>query len=376
MQAGPRRVGILGGTFNPIHEGHIQMAQGARCALGLDEVLLIPAADPPHKEVDGHISAQHRYQMACLAAEGLEGLRVSDIELTREGKSYTVDTVLELKKRCPQDAFYVIIGSDLLADLSTWRHADELLRLAAIAGVKRQGQNCGDEEAAKRLRAEYGATIELLDILVPSVSSTLVRDRVYDALPIVELVPSAVETYIYEEGLYFPDDLKRMQENCRAALNISRYRHTMGVVRTAIALAARYGADEKKARLAALLHDCARGEDHGALSHAAAGESLARTRYGITDEEVLCAIRLHTTSDRGATMLDKIIYVADMVEPNRGFPGVDRLRALAFEDLDTAMIECLKECIDYVRARGQSVDEHSLAALRELTGRYDVSCLK
>lgn len=369
MQVCPRRVGILGGTFNPIHEGHIQMAQGVRRALGLDEVLLIPAADPPHKQVDGNISAQHRYWMACLAAEGLEGIRVLDIELTRAGKSYTIDTVLQLKKRRPQDAFYVIIGSDLLVDLTTWHRVEELLRLTAIAGVKRQGQSDGDEEAAKRMSAAYGATIELLDISIPPVSSTLVRERVYRALPIDGLVPSAVETYIYEEGLYVPDDIRRMQENCRAALNSNRYRHTMGVVRTAIALAARYGADAKKARLAALLHDCARGEDHGALSHAAAGERLARTRYGVTDEEVLRAIRLHTTSDRGATLLDKIIYVADMVEPNRDFPGVDRLRAIAFEDLDAAMIECLQQCIDYVRARGQSVDEHSLAALQELTGQ-------
>ncbi len=372
MHLGPRRVGILGGTFNPIHVGHIQMAQDVRRALDLDGVLLIPAADPPHKEVDGHIGAHHRYRMACLAAEGLEGLHVSDIELSREGKSYTIDTVLELKKRYPQDTYHVIVGSDLICDLSTWHRAEELLHLAVIIGVRRQGENCSDEEAAKSLRAEYGATIELLDILVPPVSSTLVRDRVYEALPVEGLVPPAVETYIYEEGLYFPGDLKWMQENCRSALNTNRYRHTMGVVQTAIALAARYGADAKKARLAALLHDCSRGEDHGALSHAASGERLARTRYQVADEEVLRAIRLHTTSDQRATKLDKIIYVADMVEPNRDFPGVDRLRALAFEDLDVAMIECLKECIGYVRARGRSVDEHSLAALRELTGRHDV----
>ncbi len=366
MQLCPRRVGILGGTFNPKHLGHIQIAQGTRLALGLDWILLIPAADPPHKEVDGHIAARHRYQMTCLAAEGLEGVTVSDIELVRGGKSYTIDTVLELKKRYPLDSFHVIVGSDLLSDIPTWSRAEELMRIAAIIGVRRQGQDCGDEEAAKRLRAEYGAKIELLDIHVPPVSSTIVRDRVYDALPIDGLVPSAVETYIYEEGLYIPDALKRMQEKCRAALNAKRYRHTMGVVRTAIALAARHGADAKKTRLAALLHDCARGEDTGALSHAAAGERLARTCYGVTDDEVLRAIKLHTTSDQGATILDKIIYVADMIEPNREFAGVDRLRTLAFDNLNAAMAACLEECIDYVRAQGRSVDEHSLAALREL----------
>ncbi|HWR22286.1 MAG TPA: nicotinate-nucleotide adenylyltransferase [Feifaniaceae bacterium] len=366
MHAAPRRVGILGGTFNPIHQGHIQMAQDVRLALGLDTVLLIPAADPPHKEVDGHVSAEHRYKMVCLAAEGLSGVSVSDIEIARGGKSYTVDTVTELKRRFPQDGFYVIVGSDLLNDIPAWSRAEELMRLVTIVGVKRQGQDSGDEEAAERFRSEYGARIETLNIAVPPVSSTMVRDRVYDALPINGLVPPAVETYICEEGLYLPAPLKRMQEDCRAALNRNRYRHTMGVVRTAIALADRYGADAEKARLAALLHDCARGSDSGALSHAASGERLARTRYGVTDEEVLRAIRLHTTSGQGATKLDKIIYVADMIEPGREFPGVERLRALAFLDLNAAMLECLKDCIGYVRARGQSVDERSLAALKEL----------
>ncbi len=367
MQACPRRIGILGGTFNPIHEGHIEIAQGVRRSLGLDRILLIPAADPPHKQVDGQISGEHRFEMTQLAVEGFEGLSVSDVELARGGKSYTIDTLLELKSQYPLAEFYIIAGSDLICDLTSWYRAAELLRLATFVGVRRQGQSCSDEEAAKRLRADYGATIELLDLSVPPVSSTLVRERVYEALPIEGLVPPVVETYIYEEGLYFPEAVKRMQENCRAALNTNRYRHTMGVVRTAITLAARYGADKEKARLAALLHDCARGEDHGALTHAAAGEWLARTQYGVTDEEVLCAIRRHTTSDQGATILDKIIYVADMVEPSRDFPGVDRLRRLAFEDLDAAMLECLTECIAYVRARGRKVDEHSLAALQELT---------
>ncbi len=368
MQVCPERIGILGGTFNPIHTGHIQMAQGARDALGLSKVLLIPAADPPHKEVDGHVSAQHRYRMACLAAAGIEGVEVSEIELHRKGKSYTIDTVFALKEQHLCDEFVVIIGSDMLGDLSTWHRAPELMKLVSFAGVKRQGESDLDEEAAERLKAEYGARIALLDLFVPPVSSTKVRGRVFDALPVEGMIAPDVEAYIYEEGLYFPKTLKRMQEKCRAALNIARYRHTMGVVRMAVALAARYGADAKRARLAALLHDCARGVDRGALTHAAAGERLARTVYGVTDEAVLRAIRLHTTSGKDATTLDKLIYVADMLEPNRNFPGVDRLRALAFTDLDAAMRTCLEDCIAYVRARGQAVDEQSLAALHALGG--------
>ena len=197
-------------------------------------------------------------------------------------------------------------------------------------------------------------------------SSTMVREYVHQALPVGELVPAAVEAYIYEFGLYFPDDVKTMQAKLRAALGEPRFLHTMGVVRTAIVLAARYGADTQKARLAALLHDSARGEDRGALTHAATGERLAHEVYGVEDTEVLRAIRLHTTLGKGAGKLDKIIYIADMIEPGRDFPGVDRLRALAQEDLDTAVYAGLADTVAFVRQRGKAVHPDSLAALHEL----------
>jgi len=367
MDVSPHRIGILGGTFNPIHQGHILMAQKVREALALDGVLLIPAADPPHKEVDGHVSAQQRYNMARLAAAGAEGLAVSDIELLRGGISYTADTVLELAARYPGARLYVIVGSDLICDLAGWHDAGTLFRLAAFVGVKRAGQNCGDEAAAALLRSEHGADVTLLDIAVPPVSSTLVRERVYAALPAEGLIPGPVEAYIYENGLYFPEDIRAMQAALRETLSGERFRHTMGVVRTAVTLAARFGADSKKARLAALLHDSARGEDKGSLSHAATGAYLARTVYHVADEEVLRAIRLHTTLAKGAGKLDKIIYIADMIEPGRDFPGVEKLRLLAETDLDAAVYAGLRDTVEYVRQAGKTVHPDSLDALKELT---------
>lgn len=368
METTPRRIGVLGGTFNPVHAAHIAMAKGVRRLLDLDEVLLMVAQYPPHKQVEGQVPAQCRYEMACIAAQGIEGIRASDIELHRPGKSYTIDTAFELGHQYPDTLLFIIVGSDMLQDLPNWHRARDLLKDAVFVAVPRQGFSAADEAAAARLRTQYGADIRMVDLSIPPISSTQVRDCVTCALPISKLVPPGVEQYIYENGLYMPQELRAMQEKCRLALNTNRYKHTMGVVRMAAALAQRYGVDAQQARLAALLHDCGRGVDKGALTHAQTGERLAREEYGVTDEAVLRAIRLHTTLGPGATRLDKVIYVADMVEYGRRFRGVGELRRLAMKNLDAAAAKGLFETIAFVKQRGETVHPDSLLALRELGG--------
>ena len=123
------RIGILGGTFNPIHAGHVQMAVAARDALRLDRVLLMVAADPPHKRVAEAVAGAHRLRMAQLAAAGLPRVEASDLELRRTGRSYTVDTLRELHGRYPGASLYWIVGSDMLHDMPTWHRVEEIFRL-------------------------------------------------------------------------------------------------------------------------------------------------------------------------------------------------------------------------------------------------------
>lgn len=366
MQECPRRIGILGGTFNPVHAAHIVMAKGVKDLLSLDEVLLIVAQDPPHKQVQGHVDALLRYEMVCLSAKAYEGLTPCDIEMKRPGKSYTTDTLHELELLYPSAQWFVIVGSDMLQDLPTWRNAPDLLKEAVFVAVPRKGQNAADEQAAQLLRHEYGADVRLVSLDIPPISSTLIRNNMEHALPIAGLVSPAVERYIYETGLYLPEQIKRMQEKCRAALNTNRYKHTMGVVRMAEELAQRHGVDPEQARLAALLHDCGRGVDKGSLTHAITGERIAREEYGVTDEAVLQAIRRHTTLGISATKLDKLIYLADMVEYGRKYKGVEELRRLAMENLDSAAIKGLTDTILYVQEKGLEVHSDSINALHEL----------
>lgn len=363
MAISPRRIGILGGSFNPIHLGHLAMAQGALRALLLERVLIIPANEPPHKHLEEGASTVQRVEMARRAVMGEQGLSVSTIEITRSGKSFTIDTLNEVSKLYPDAQLFLLVGSDMLKDLPAWKNAKAVMQKAVIACICRSSAGGGELEAANMLKAEYGADVRITDIKAPDISSSAVRAAIAKALPVKGLVPPLVENYIYKNALYVTEYFKSIQESCRRGLSSGRYLHTIGVMKTALELAALYGADGNKAKLAALLHDCGRSLDKGALSHAEKSELLAREKYQVADKEVLKAIRLHTTLDEGASLLDKIIYLADMIEPNRKFQGVEELRALAMLSLDKAVMEGLRRTIGYVKTRHFELSNKSQRAL-------------
>ncbi len=361
------KLGILGGTFNPIHNAHVQMAEIARDALGLDRVLLMVAADPPHKCVDGQVPAQRRLAMTRLAAAGLARIEASDLEMRRGGKSYMSDTLATLHAQHPAAQLYLIVGSDMLLDLKTWHCPELVAQRAAIAAITRHGRQTHDEQAAQALESRFGARVLLLGGNADPLSSTEIRERLGAGLPVTGMLAPAVERDCYERGTYFPPDVQRMQRQVRAALTPKRYTHTMGVVRTAAALAAQWGVDPRAARIAALLHDCAKyldpvmlevlgGDDTGIASvqHAFAGAVVAKNFYGVRDEAILRAIRLHSTGDANMSMLDKVTYLADLTEPNRSFPCVDAMRGFLPLGADYAMYRSLLRTRSYVeQMRGQ-----------------------
>ncbi len=371
------RIGIFGGTFNPIHSAHLTTARGALTALALDRVLLMVAADPPHKAVAGAVPGSDRLRMARLAADGVPGLAVSDLELRREGKSYTVDTLRALHEAYPGSELFLIVGSDMLQDIPAWREPAELLRLAAIAAVPRGGYAQEDAAAAALLRGDYGARVIPLPLRPPALSSTEIRRRLFAGLPVTGMLPPAVEDEVYDSGLYFPEEVRKMQEKCRLALNIERYRHTMAVVREAARLAERYGVDAGQARIAALLHDCAKCMDKGllrvlagddcdipAVLHAFAGAVVAQNDYGVRDPAVLRAIRLHSTGEAGMSRLAMLTYLADITEHTRAFPGVAALRAAVEEGLVAGMRHALSHTLARLSDRGLVVHPATERAAR------------
>ena len=372
------RIGILGGTFHPVHNGHLLIAKNAMNKLGLDRVLFMIDRIPPHKEMDVGASTEDRLALLKLAVAGNEGFEVDTTELYREGKSYTFDTLTALKVRWPDAKLFFLMGSDMLRSFSTWYRPDGICKLAALACIERSGQNGGEEETALQLKQAYGAEIILLDA-VSDLSSTEVRDRIKKAQPIDSLVPSAVAHEIYYRGLYQTEEIRRLYDLLRPTLTDKRMRHTAGVVETAILLADKYGVNLMQAEIAALLHDCAkylpseellsRSTDTVKLLpvlHAEIGAQLCEERYDVHDPAILRAIRLHTTGDADMTPLDKIIYLADMVEPGRNYPGVDEIREE--KDLNAAVLLALRRSLTHIQERGFSVHPATLRAIKDLGG--------
>lgn len=197
------RVGILGGTFNPPHHGHLICAQEARIQLDLDEVRLVPVSDPPHRTLDGdeNVDAQTRLAMTKLAVIGQPGLAVSTVELDREGTSYTVDTLASLVEQEPDTQFTLIIGADQAMSFGNWREPEKIGQLAEIAVATRVDHN-RDEAVAEVIRATEGKEPIQFEMPRVDISSTLIRDRVYRGATVAHFVPAGVPELIEEAGLY------------------------------------------------------------------------------------------------------------------------------------------------------------------------------
>jgi nicotinate-nucleotide adenylyltransferase len=195
------RIGILGGTFNPPHLGHLVCAQEAYRELSLDQVTLIPAGTPPHKPVDAEPGAEHRLELCRLAIAGDERFAVSDQELRRDGPSYTVDTLEVLNSQSPTNELFLILGADIAARLPQWHRAERVLDLATVAIAKRRGTaKASVQRALDELQA--GDRARYFEMPRIGISSTMVRRRVRAGQPIRYLVPDGVVEYIERHGLY------------------------------------------------------------------------------------------------------------------------------------------------------------------------------
>lgn len=197
------RIGIFGGTFNPIHNMHIVIAEKARDQLKLDKLIFITSADPPHKYDNGIVSASLRHEMVKLAIAERPYFEASDMEITRQGKSYTFYTLTALKQKHPDDELFFIVGGDSLAYLHKWYRADEFMSLCTFAVFPRNGDS-GETLTMECdwLKSNYGTKTVILDAVPVDVSSTDVRQRLCDGIYENIDVPEAVLQYIKEHNLY------------------------------------------------------------------------------------------------------------------------------------------------------------------------------
>ena len=395
------KIGIYGGTFNPPHLGHLTAARAVFELLNLDQLLLVPAGMPPHKELPaGSPTPEQRLEMTRLAGEQLglgDRVRTLDIEVYRQGKSFTADTLAQLKAQHPEDELWLLMGTDMFLTLQAWHEPGKILSLAGIAAFGRTEEDTEELFSAQReyLYQTYPQA-RLFTLTIPGVidvSSTELREKLAKGEGASLLAP-AVYGYILREGLYNTGaDLKHLSLSqlrpvARSYLKHKRIPHVLGTEQEAIRLAERYGADVEKARRAALLHDCTKKLDmeeqlalcrrYGIqldeleqkalkLLHSKTGAAIARDVFGV-DDDIYSAIWYHTTGHANMTKLEKIIYLADYIEPSRDFPGVDKLRKVCYEDLDRGLLMGLEMTIEEMTSMGNPVHHATIEARDALKG--------
>lgn len=372
------RIGIMGGTFDPIHAGHISMALNAKEQARLDRVLVIPTGNPPHKTDTA--PAEDRWKMVCAACGKEPALEPSRIELDRPGVIYTVDTLALLREQYPQASFFYIIGADTLMELQNWRSYQQVLSMCSFLVCPRTWRYTASQLKDERRRLkDMGADISMLDMPVVDASSTDIRAALSSGQP-VPMLPAVVQEYCAAKGLY--GTAKRVpqadawMDKLFAALSPERFTHTLGVAYAARVLAEIHGLNVQKAEIAGLLHDCAKCIpiesmramaiersllpdesllESSNLLHAPVGAYLARVEYGVSDPEIIQAILYHTTGTPGMSQLDMAVYLADKIEPTRkDYPTLAAVRALAQQSLEKALRLSLEGTIRHVKKGGRS----------------------
>ena len=391
-----KKIGIYGGTFNPPHTGHLQAAKQAVEVLDLDLLLMIPDRIAPHKDIPaGSPAPEQRLEMLRIALAGEEKIQPSDIELRREGVSYTYLTLEALKEQYPEEELILLMGTDMFLSFESWKEPERICAMASL-GVFYRGEK-GEKEkilAQKAALEAKGAKVELVENDIINISSTQLR-RLLAFHAADEFLPAGVGEYIRANGLYDTAaqwknlPMEELEPIVIRLLHPNRVAHVLGCRDEAVRMAAHWGEDVTNAARAGILHDITKVLD-GPLQltlcaaydkvlndfsrkypktlHALTGSLVAEKIFG-ENEAVVQAICNHTTGRANMSTLEKIIYVADYMEPCRDFPGVEKLRELAYSDLDAALKLGLEMTLAHLARQGNEVSPESREALAFLNNR-------
>ena len=387
------KIAMFGGSFNPPHLGHVEAARSVVSLLQPDRLLIMPTCISPHKVMADDTPAPDVRKHLCeLAFAEIEQAEVSDLEMRREGRSYTADTLIQLKELYPEDTLVLIMGTDMILSLESWSRPEIIMKLAEIAVLLRGV----DEDDRVRshiayLCETYGARITLLEAGVYPAASTDVRTTLKQGGG-SELLAESVYEYIIRNRLYGAKaDLDWLREKAHAMLKPKRVPHVLGCEQEAVRLAERWGEDVYDAAAAGILHDITKKlttaeqlilcDKYGIIIdmsvagtdktlHQITGAAVAYHEFGVS-EKIRDAIRWHTTGKPEMTCLEKIIYLADYIEPNRCFDGVERIRALSYESLDAAMEDGLRMTMEDLTSRGNPILEVSAQAYEWFKSRRE-----
>lgn len=365
------KIAILGGTFDPVHNEHIKIAETALEKLGADRLVIMPTYLPPHKS-SASAKAEHRLEMLRLAFKDFPKIEVSDYEIKKQGKSYTYQTVEYFKNNFDCELFF-IVGGDMLKDFKTWRYPDRILNACTLVAFGRENIDCDVLKEQEYFNKQFGKSFLFMDYTGKSFSSTEIR--VYNSLglDIRELTDKNVCDYIFLNKLYSGNEYTEYVKN---NLPLKRLVHTANVTVCALSKAKELGLNSEKVFVSAILHDCAKYTDPSSVKgfvlpngvpqpviHSFLGGYIAKNRLNVADEEIIDAITYHTSAKPEMSMLGKLIFVADMIEKDRDYAGVEHLRELYRKnDFEECFRECLKEEVVHLLNKKQYIYQKTLQA--------------
>ncbi len=361
------KIGLYGGSFDPVHSEHVRFAEAALKFLHLDKLEVIPSYQAPHKLDGASASAADRLALLEVAFRGVKRAHVNDFECNAGGTSYTYLTCRAFREQYPDAELYLLVGADMLNDFFTWKNPDDILSNVTLAACGR------GEELPEALSEKFFERFQKHFVAVPfvgeKVSSTALRVslafRGETEADLSALSPEVLRE-IDARNLYRVDEAKALEletpqrraHSYRVALLACEWAHSTRLV------------PERKALLSAMLHDCAKYVPEGSpllrgfrspenvpapVWHQYAGAYLAEHEFGVTDEEVIDAIEFHASGKGNMSTLGKLIYLSDLLESKRDFEGVETLRKLFWEDLDACMEASLSHQLAYLERSGKPV---------------------
>ncbi len=340
---------FFGGAFDPFHEQHRTMIIGAKKELNADRVIVYPSFLPPHK-ADLYSSFEIRMQMTLAGTKGIPDVFIDTIERDRDVVNYSYEVIPLLKKKYPSDEYYFLIGGDSMVHFGHWVRPDIIAKEITIAVVNRQGVP-GLEDAIERARLEYGAKVILLETQGENVSSSAIKARAELGLEQKDICPD-VRKIVVDNNLY--RIFSEIVEKARTDMPKKTFDHVCRTVMYAIKVNTKLNLPYKEVFLSCLLHDCAKHEKAemegvpAPVVHQYTGAEKAKAYYGINDENILSAIRYHTTGKPDMTTLEKLVFCADMLEEGRDYPGVDYLRQTIESDFEKGFRECVRCSLNHL----------------------------
>lgn len=404
------RIAIYGGTFDPIHMGHLEVAKAVIEEKAADRLYFMPNYISPFKQGEIHSSGEDRINMINIAIRGLPNIEASDYEIKRKSPSYTIDTLEAFERKFSHDICFVA-GADSIDSMEEWHRGPELLSKFKIIAVKRVGFPI--EKLIKKIayyKKKYNSEIFLLNKIPKHISSSAIRDNLIFKDDVSEYLTAEVIDYILKNDLYKnnpnkcnlekikkfnePNKINKIRrkynnylidENLKykleKLLTKKRYIHSLGVANMAKRLARIYGIDEEKAYFSGYIHDMAKclsveesnryvryyGIDYKyinniQIAHSKVGAKLAEDELGIKDMDIINAISYHTTARADMSLLEEILYVSDAIEINRKYNEVERLRKEAEIDLDKVCLFILDFCIEDLNKKNKEIDRDTIHA--------------